>query len=291
MVLVGDTREPDDDLYEPFELEEIPPPQGRRRTEPGAGYYYDDEAAYEEPLVSTIACPSCGTPNPATARHCEECGARIAQGPLPVAPQPLVRTTAGGRALLVMAAVVALVAIGALIYRVISGGSDTAAATTTLPSETTSPTAVEPGPVAVASVTATSELTNFPATNLIDGNTATEWQVSNGGTGASLTFTFAQPVELQAIQVQNIVDPARFVRNFRVQGYRLKFNDVTPVDTGDLADTLDPQSIAVSTIATTRVTLDVTSTYPATGDADNPPFNELGLAEITFIGRIAPAAQ
>ena len=65
----GQPSEEDDD-YEEFDLEEGPP------SGPA------DDAG--EPVI----CPSCGAPNPANNRHCEECGARLRQGPLPDRPPP-----------------------------------------------------------------------------------------------------------------------------------------------------------------------------------------------------------
>ena len=74
----NDNKDGFDDLFEPFELDEKPP---EGAPEPAA--------ETPAPLVDDapmVACPSCGTANPAHNRHCESCGARIAQGPLPVAP-------------------------------------------------------------------------------------------------------------------------------------------------------------------------------------------------------------
>ena len=69
------------------------------------------------PIRQMINCPSCGAANPEHNRHCEECGARITQGPLPVAPQPMIRTTAGARALAVILGVVAVVAVDHIDHR------------------------------------------------------------------------------------------------------------------------------------------------------------------------------
>ena len=67
---------------------------------------------------SEVQCPSCGSPNPTTNRHCEECGARLSQGPLPVAPRPSVQATAGVRAVLAIAGLLTVVVIIAPCYRI-----------------------------------------------------------------------------------------------------------------------------------------------------------------------------
>ena len=66
-----------------------------------------------------IQCPSCGSPNPTTNRHCEECGARLSQGPLPVAPRPAVQATAGVRAVLAIAGLLTTVVIIAIVAGVL----------------------------------------------------------------------------------------------------------------------------------------------------------------------------
>ena len=67
-----------DGNYEEFELGA--PPPAVERSNPGRG---------------EVTCPSCGANNPANNRHCQECGARLSQGPLPTAPRPAVQATAG----------------------------------------------------------------------------------------------------------------------------------------------------------------------------------------------------
>lgn len=120
-----------DDLFEPFELEE-----------------YDDAAAGPAPTTTaapirvspestqsaaSVRCPSCGAENPEHNRHCEQCGARISQGPLPVAPPPMMRSTPGARALTVLAGVVLLVVLVAVVLNML-GGDENPTAT---PDETT----------------------------------------------------------------------------------------------------------------------------------------------------------
>ena len=84
-----------------------------------------------------MPCPSCGTLNPPFNRHCDSCGARLSQAPLPVAPQPMLRTTAGARALMVLAGVILTVALLALAVNVFRNGGDGTAESTTTSTTTT----------------------------------------------------------------------------------------------------------------------------------------------------------
>ena len=76
---MGDDRiDSFDDLFEPFELEDGPPPASSspapEPTPPAAPI--EPEPAPEP--VATVPCPSCGTHNPAYNRHCEAClGRRV----------------------------------------------------------------------------------------------------------------------------------------------------------------------------------------------------------------------
>ena len=98
-----------DDLFEPFEAEGQPEQEqpARRRRTVAVGDTSGETAAVEgEPAPEMIICVSCGSDNDASNRHCERCGARLVRSQMPVAPQPLPRTTAGARALFVLATVV-----------------------------------------------------------------------------------------------------------------------------------------------------------------------------------------
>ncbi len=83
-------KDPFDDLFEPFELEDGPPPPGSEPPQPAQPVA--TEATPSAP-VEQVPCPSCGAYNPAYNRHCEQCGARLTKEALPVAPAPMVRAT------------------------------------------------------------------------------------------------------------------------------------------------------------------------------------------------------
>lgn len=269
-----------DDLFEPFELEEPPPPGSEPPRPEPEGY---------------VACPSCGTRNKPHNRHCEACGARIAQGPLPVAPQPMLRTTPGARALGILTAVVLVVALLALIVNVWRGGDDstdptvanggtgapggtaTSLATPQLPIEQLTPT----------NVIASSELEAFPADNLIDGDQTTRWNdASLQGDGAELQFLFAQPVQINQIVFYNVSDPAGFARNYRIRNLQIETDDINQVIIRELENTSDPQPIDIGTLETRSLVMKVTDVFPAETFENQPPFDELALQEIEFFGKV-----
>ncbi len=269
------------DLFEPFELDEGPPPPDETAApepEPEAVVRVDEAS------TDVVSCPSCGTSNPATNRHCEACGARLSTEPLPVAPLPMQGASPGARALTVLAAVVLVVAVAVLIRNLTTGDDDgqttapttTAATTTTVAFEELVPT----------SVSASSELgDSFAAENLLDNNPDTEWQdLNQRGNGAELTFTFAQPMRIVSIEIVNLADEDRFKRNYRIKGYVIDVDDLAIQISGELDDDNDPQRINIGTVSTTRLTLEVRTTYPAQAVGDQPPFTELALADVRFFG-------
>lgn len=268
--------EPFDDLFEPVPGE--PPGPAPQQT------------------VPVVSCPSCGTANEATNRHCMACGARISQGPLPVAPQPLLRTTAGSRALIVTAAVIAVVLIVALLFNIFSSDDDPVPTTlangggTATTTETTAGAPVgETVEVIPNRVLASGQLTDFPADNLIDSDPETMWQVGQQGDGATLTFFFPETVALERIEIKNISDEEKYRRNFRARGVRISPDDTTRAVVQELADTQDVQVIPIQTTATNTVRIEVQSTYPAESVDDLAPFSELAIENLEFFGVVVGA--
>jgi hypothetical protein len=282
-----DQDKPDfDDLFEPFELGETPPESETPRRKPPAptppAPVAPTHAVNSD--VPTIPCPSCGVQNPDFNRHCEQCGARLSQGPLPVAPAPSLRTSPGGRALGVLGAVVLLVALAALIFNVFRGGSDVAESSTTTSSVTTIPVAaVELFP---ASVEASSFLNGHDPEHLIDGDADTDWNDDGArGVDAWLRFSFSRPVRITEIEMQDLFDDDRFKKNYKIQGYLITTDDLTIEISGRLVNTNDPQRVPIASVGTTELTIEVKSTYPAEPAGDRPPFNELALQSVRFFGR------
>ncbi len=283
---MGDNLEPEgndkgvdpfDDLFEPFELD-APPPAGAEPPPP-------------QPEAHMVACPSCGTQNPAHNRHCESCGARIAQDPLPVAPQPMLRTTPGARALGILAAVILIVAVLALIVNFLtdSGGDEDATTGTdgTVPSTEVTPPILAVDQLIPTRVTATSELSGFGADALIDGDPTTSWNdASLKGVGAELTFFFAAPVQISQIVIQNVEDNDRFLRNYRIEGLEIRLDDLGVPIIRTLQDTTTQQTLDIGSLETNTVTMRVTSTYEAQPVGNRTPFEELALQEVQFFGRL-----
>ncbi|MEE8331474.1 MAG: discoidin domain-containing protein [Acidimicrobiia bacterium] len=272
-----------EDLFEPFELDEGPPEPGDEESAPAPALSMDDA-----PMVS---CPSCGTTNPAHNRHCESCGARVSQGPLPVSPQPMLRTTAGARALMVLAAVILAVALIALLVNIFNGGSDNPSAGTT--ADTTGASTIPSQAIVelqVTDVRASSQIPGFPASALIDSDPENSWNDTQLSGQAFLTFTFAQPVQITQIQLQNITDEERFHRNFRIRDYQIEIDDLPTVTSGTLEDDNSAQAITVPSLQTTEITIKVINTYTAEPYEGRLPFRELALQEVKFFGRVVESS-
>ncbi len=297
----GDDRnDPIDDLFEPFELGEPPtqdsagsstppPPQATATGEPGQDITGEVPTqqhvttSTEQP--SDIACPACGARNPSFNHHCERCGARLSQDPMPIAASPSSRSSAGGRALGVLAAVVLVVALVALMVNIFRGDDGTA-----LP-ETSSTTTTTTVPVIVSeifptSVKASSQLSDrFGPENLIDGDPETRWNDDGlRGVGAWLEFTFATPVQITEIEFQNVTDDEAFRRNYKIQGYTITVNDLNVPISGRLVNSNEPQRVRVASVETYTLRIEVTTTHLAEPVDNNPPFDELALEEVRFFG-------
>ena len=206
------------------------------------------------------------------------------------AAPPMVRTTPGGRALGVLAAVVLVVALVAAVINIFGGGDEGAddAGTSTTAATTTTTRPVTIDPIQPTNVSANSELNSaFAASNLIDGDLSTEWQdASSRGEGAEIVFNFSQPVAITEIEIVNIPNDERFKQNYRIKGYKIIVDDLNFDIPGQLQDSNRPQTIPVASVATRTLTIEVTSTYAAEANDDQPPFNELAVAEIRFFGQI-----
>jgi hypothetical protein len=275
---VAKDKEPFDDLFEPFELEDGPPPPGQEPPPP---------PPEEQPSapVEQVPCPSCGAYNPGYNRHCEQCGARLTKEPLPVAPAPMVRATPGARALSVLAAAVLVVALIALLVNVFRGGGE-ASPTTTVP-ETTSTTPVELTEIIPTDVTASDQLADaYADSNLIDNDLTTEWQVNHATDPMTLEFRFAQPQSIRYIEIYNIEDQDRFLRNYRINGYKITTDDLPGVENRNTLQDLagGPQKIDIASIGTELLTIEILSSYPSQPVGGQPAFDELVVAEVKFWG-------
>lgn len=257
--------------YERFELGETPPPHVR------------------EPIV----CPSCGAENAPGNRHCEECGARLSQGPLPAAPRPAVQATAGVRAVIAIGGLLLGVIIIALLFQLFSGGDPTPD-TSVVAEASTSTTAqvAEPDRLDPLSVDCSVEgLGSFVCSNLTSGSDAlyqVNWdELQASGETLTITIQFRTAVAISRIDWSNITnDDTRFQRNYRARALTISSDDSLSDTQVDLQNIPGAQTIDFASLNTNQVTITVNSAWPAQL-IDGQVFTELAIDEIEVIGRPA----
>lgn len=272
-----------DSEVEQFDLADAPPDD----------YVEEGDFGVASIPYTSVTCPSCGAANPETNRHCEECGARLSQGPLPVAPQPFLQASAGVRAAIMITGVLLGVLLIAWIFGALTGDpTDDTLADGASSTSTTSATIAATQKLPVLLITCSSEFVSLPCNNLKDGSVETYWNdLSLKGEGAEFVITFGTPVQLETIVIMNVTDEAKFKRNYRIKDLEIIANDVTSPFNFTLDDKSQPQSVRIQTLATTELTIRVTGVYaaeaftdPTTGEV-GIPFSELALAELEFYGK------
>jgi hypothetical protein len=289
----GDDRNDQfDELFEPFELGDAPAPDAAPSqpdappplTPEGPTADMTADVPVDHGTEAAVACPSCGAKNPAFNHHCERCGSRLSHDPMPIAASPQSRSSAGGRALGVLAAVVLVVALVALMLNIFKGDDAALTDTSTTSTSSTLPEIVtEITPISVKASSQRSDA--FGPENLIDGDPSTRWNDDAlHGVGASLEFTFAAPVQITEMEFQNVTDDEAFRRNFKIQGYTITVDDLNVPISSRLLNTNEPQREDVASLGTTTLRIDVTTTHLAEPVGDNPPFDELALQAIRFFG-------
>ena len=261
-----------DGNYEEFELGA--PPSGSERGSSGQG-------------GGDVTCPSCGAANPANNRHCQECGARISQGPLPTAPRPAVQATAGVRAALAISALLFGVVVIALLFNIFNGDPEAAATTTTVGS-TTSTAIAELAPIDILTVECSREaIGSFVCGNLIDGTAAEyqfDWEEVPEGEAVTIRLIFDRPTVVQRVDWVNLEDATQLKRNYRARGIVLNAdNSIQPVPL-QLEDLAGSQPIAFAALDATSVDITIESAYLAEVVDDNR-FTEMAIQEIRVIGR------
>jgi ribosomal protein L40E len=294
---MGDDRNDQfDDLFEPFELSDPPPTTAPTTSSPppSAPEAAPDQqtpaqnthVTAENAPVDTVACPACGASNPSYNHHCERCGSRLNTEPMPIAPAPASRTSAGGRALGVLAAVVLVVALIALMVNIFRSGDAEVAGPDTSSTTTTTTQPVIVSEITPTSVTASSELSEaFGPENLIDGDPETRWNDKSArGVDAWVEFTFATPVQITEMEFQNVSEDTKFRQNYKIQGYTITVNDLNVPISGRLVNSNEPQRVRIASLETFTLRVDVSTTYPAEPVGDSPPFDELALEDVKFFG-------
>lgn len=272
--------------YEEFSLQEQPPsteqttpppppPPGGKGGNGGNGRGGD------------VNCPSCGAANPGNNRHCQECGARLRQGPLPTAPRPAVQATAGVRAALAISGLLLGVIVIALLFNVFTGNDPVAASSTTT-TPTTPASIPEPGPIDILDETCIPEgIGSLICSNLTSG-TLDEFQVNwleTADDGVQITFTFSIPMAITAIHWTNIDDTTRFQQNYRASSITILAQDsVAGATPARLEDRQGTQVVDYSALNTSTLVITIVDAYQAEIVDDNT-FDELAVDEIEIWGR------
>lgn len=266
---------PSETPYEEFSLEGEPPtdhPEEQGTPEAGR----------------TTSCPSCGAANPASNRHCQECGSRLRQGPLPTAPRPAVQATAGVRAAFAISGLLFVVIVVAVLFNVFGGEGTAAPATTT--TTTTEQVLVEPDVIDVLDVTCSQPgLGGFVCANLVGGN-ADEYQVNweeleAGEESLTIRLSFRQPMNVTRIDWTNITDdPDRFRQNYRARGLILDAQNSIQEWVVQLDDSPGTQTVDFAAVNATWIEITVESAYTAEV-VDGEVWRELAIRDITVIGR------
>ena len=285
--MAKDDSEQFDNLFEPFNLKGEPTPVEPQAFPTEETASREQNAAHGSETSRSVYCGSCGSPNDASNQHCERCGARLSRTVTPVAPQPMLKTTAGARALVVLSAIVLGVAMLALVINVF-GGDDAVVADTSVSTVTTLAT-VPIGDLVPIRADCTLTLDGFPCDALIDDDPDNRWNATAGGIGAELTFFFSPKVQITEMFLVNVEDEAAFNRNARIKGLEIVIDDLTQATIAELDDTnSEPQRIQIRSLGTSSLTITITSAYPGTSFDGKEPFTELALQEIQFFGRTAP---
>jgi hypothetical protein len=279
---------PSDSPYEEFSLDKPPPQDTPRRP------VSDSPRTNGNGNGGPVNCPSCGAVNPGNNRHCQECGARLRQGPLPTAPRPAVQATAGVRAALAISGLLLGVILIALFFNIFSGDPPeaTESSTTTAPANTAPP--ADPAPIEILEATCTPQgIGSFVCANLTSGTTD-EYQVSwqeNSEQGVIIDLSFLEPMAITGIQWTNIADATRFRQNYRAQSLTVLAQDsLSPVPVR-LLDQQGTQQVAYSALNTTTLRIQILDVYEAQLTDDNV-FDELAIDEIVVLGRPAtPTGQ
>lgn len=247
--------------------------------------------ARPKPKGGSVQCPSCGAPNPSNNRHCEECGARLSQAPLPTAPRPAVQATAGVRAALAISGLLFGVVIIALAFNVF-GGSDDPTDTTVAVTSTAAPVVEQNAPIAVIDTTCSVDgIGTFACTNLTSGTPdqyQVNWEEIPEGELIKIRLTFGQPMIVSQILWTGIIDPVKFQQNYRARGLVIAASDSLAPIAWELEDTPGQQVINFASVGANWIEIEIQSAYNAS-PVDGNAFREIAIDEITAVGR--PAGQ
>ncbi|HSJ26932.1 MAG TPA: zinc ribbon domain-containing protein [Acidimicrobiia bacterium] len=270
-----DTVDEGDD-YEEFSLEDGPP-----------------AAEHIRPPVQvasqTVSCPSCGAPNPDTNRHCEECGARLSQGAMPVAPRPAVQATAGVRAAMAISGLLFAVVVIALLFNIFTGGDeepdDIAASTSTT---TTTTIARVPEPINILSADCSiSGLSGFECRNLINGEREYQinWEALGETDVVTIDLIFPEPMVVTGFVWENLpADSDRFYQNYRARSISLSTDAPNSLPLAhELDDEPGQQAVEYVSLRTLSLRIQINTVY-LPEERNGRVFTELAIRGIDVVG-------
>ncbi len=236
---------------------------------------------------SEVPCPSCGASNPAGNRHCEECGARLSQGPLPTAPRPAVQASAGVRAAFAISALLFGVVLLALLFSLFRGGDNETSTTDPVAAETTSTVAeIDVIPILRAECNLQG-ISGFVCGNLIGGSNQeyqVVWQDLEEGEKIIIKLTFREPMHVTRIDWTNISDTTRFARNYRARGIVINSDGILQPQPAEIPNEAGTHQIRFAALDATSIEITIETAWPpqvTEGDV----FRELAIDEIQVLGR------
>jgi hypothetical protein len=235
-----------------------------------------------------VRCPQCGVANDPGALFCSRCGASLNRPGYTGRRQGKVSLAGVTMALaLLIALSIAVFVLYALVSRSLTTSTDTSVtaysgtpgtlailgtSTTIAPSTSTTSGAVKgsllvrPSAATASSSLASTSLTDFRPTNLLDGDAATAWVEGAKGTGAGswVQLEFDHPVSLARMEIANgyQADDTHFDDFIRVKSLEIDYSD----GTRQVYQLLDEQGLQVIEPAvdqTEWIKLVILSVYPA----------------------------
>jgi hypothetical protein len=260
-----------------------------------AAEHSDDRVGAHEPADATVVLPP--VPERTAELDLTQIPADVPPAP-PAAPAPPTSPATARpqgsaatprRALAVAGGAAALLLVGAAAVAGLRSGSADAGGAGSPASGTGA--AADAVPVDPATVRASASSTqradgavSYAAGNTLDGRPQTAWNSHGQGVGASLTYTFASPVDLRSVTVLNGYQKVRrghgggtvdlYALNDRVK----TFTVVT--DAGrvpwNLRDDRTPQTLTHGFGRTRTVRLEVTGIYPSA------KYHDLAVSDVTF---------
>lgn len=246
---------------------------------------------YDQPPAriprTEIQCPSCGAHNPVGNRHCEECGARLSQAQLPVAPRPAVQSPAGVRAAMALAALLGSIVFIALLFNLFR---DDTAETTTAETVSTSTTAPPPqnAPVNIIGVECSIEgYSGFDCDNVREGGAGEyqfNWEGVPGGQKVTITLTFDQAYQIRSIVWENLPDSNRYYQNYRAKALTVSDLQTTGIAAPiELKDQPGATTYAYVSVSTSKLEIEITNAYPAE-EREGQIYSDFAVVEIQVLG-------